>query len=668
MTSNWQTKIRHNSRALFNKTIAQAFAPRRVRKPSDWAVEERRIEVGQSPLSSRQAIRYSHHVMPHCVEPMDAADDPSVNMIVLWFHRRGGKTEAICGNIIGRTVTDSPGNIFSMWPIEKSMEKFSRDTINPMIEATPILKDRFTRAKSRDAGRTKAYLRFAGGSVYLVFAGTPSATRGMAAKIILLHEIDDPAYAEASGGDIIERALGRGEGFGDAIKIVESTGTFTSTIGDDGKVKYRSRIAQWHDRGDKRKWFCPCHRCGKLQWLKFNQIVHPLAKPEAAEYLCEYCAAAHIEMQWREMVLAGKWFPTAGLNQNQLADIETHYIHARAIDPVVRSYWINGFNSLLPKGKGYETKLHQFVVEAARAKESPKAHMVWVNEVASELWNPDEGLEPAPDWKPLYDRREDYATEDEIILPEKALVITSGMDVHPNRIELSWWGWGRRMEGFAIDHMIIDGEINRPEVWDKLDAELQREFKHESGGILKMSFGLIDAGHGAEQVLRWLARHSTMGKVRACRGASKFPHPLIDNRYKTLAGNLRGHWIGTDVAKDIIYSRLRLIMPENNEPPTGWMHFGKNLQPVYFEQLCSERVTTDGDTRRYENEERARNETLDCAVYAFAAFARRHWSFDLIEKELRASAETVKAAKEMGLSFVPKVKPKSRMRHVSGLI
>src|SRR4051812_4805143 len=86
------------------------YAPRVKRKPSVWAPEVRIMPIG-GPISGNHTVPYDHRYMPHCVEQMDAADDPSVRMVVIWAGVRDGKT-AGCLNIIGRTVTDDPGGIF----------------------------------------------------------------------------------------------------------------------------------------------------------------------------------------------------------------------------------------------------------------------------------------------------------------------------------------------------------------------------------------------------------------------------------------------------------------------------------------------------------------------------------------------------------------------------
>jgi phage terminase large subunit GpA-like protein len=370
------------------------------RSPSLWASEERWIAAGQSPLSKGRAIRYDHAIAPHAVQPMNDADDPRVNLIVLWFGRRMMKTEGVCANIVGRTVTDDPGNVYCMGPTDDSVYQYSRDMLEPMIEATPCLREVFVEKKSRDTGRTLDYKRYLGGSIYIVNAGSPSKMRGMAAKVVLIREVDAFPRGTKNEGDPIEKALGRAEGFGDAIKIIESTGTLAPGVDENGETVYRSNIHEWHDRGDQMKYFLPCRRCDHLQYLQkvtapgtceVEGLWAPSGRLDKAVYLCRKCEADHNEAQWREMVRRGVWKAIAPFRNG------------------IRSYWISGFNSLLPTGKGFKTKLHQFMAEAERANHSgPEAKRVWINEVACDLWDPEGESEPAPDWRKIFDRRESY--------------------------------------------------------------------------------------------------------------------------------------------------------------------------------------------------------------------------------------------------------------------
>jgi hypothetical protein len=217
---------------------------------------------------------------------------------------------------------------------------------------------------------------------------------------VLVREVDAFPRSTKGEGDPIEKALGRAEGFGDAIKVIESTGTLAPEFDPDGKIKYRSNIHEWHDRGDQMKYFVPCRRCDHLQYLRkvegqnvceIANFWAPKGKLEKAVYLCEKCEADHNQAQWETMVRSGIWKPTAPLRGG------------------VRSYWISGFNSLLPTGKGFKSKLHQFMAEADRAaKSGPEVKRVWINEVATELWDPEGDSEPPPDWRQVFNRRENY--------------------------------------------------------------------------------------------------------------------------------------------------------------------------------------------------------------------------------------------------------------------
>lgn len=610
------------------------------RRPSAWAAEERRIAAGQSPLTDGDDIRYSHAVMPHCVEPMDAADDPEVNVIVLWMGRRLGKTEGICANIIGRTVTDDPSNIYSMWPVEDSSDRFSRDVIEPMIEATPILRSAFVEKKSRESGRTIDYKRFAGGSLYIVNAGSKSKSRGMAAKVVLTHEVDAYPVSAGGEGDPIEKAFGRAEGFS-AVKIIESTGTIAATLRPDGAKDYHSNIEKWYDRSDQRKWFCPCRKCGAAQWLKWEQIRElPKKSGELWFYLCETCDADHNEKQWRRMVAGGIWKPTAPFVNG------------------IRGYWINGFNSLLPTGRGFKTKLHQFAAEGARAmKGTPEERRVWVNEVKNELVSPTENGEPPPAWKPIFDRREDYD-----VIPAGGLFLTAAVDCQLNRLEVLWRAWGREEESWGMDHVTIDGYVRDKEVWQMLSVELARKFKHASGAELRLSMCLVDGGAYQEDVYRFTQRLANSpvpgvtGNCRASKGIGQFGHPVVDSHWKTIAKNLKGYHIGTWEAKDRIYERLRIDPASENRE--GVMHYNRRFSEAFFQQLTVETVTIEysrgQEIRKYVNPQQMRNEALDLEVGNLAAFRLRPKNFDTLQRMIDEQAAIAKGEKSAPVEEQPK--------------
>ena len=77
--------------------------------------------------------------------------------------------------------------------------------------------------------------------------------------------------------------------------------------------------------------------------------------------------------------------------------------------------------------------------------------------------------------------------------------------------------------------------------------------------------------------------------------------------------------IGVDTAKDLLFSRFKI----SNEGP-GYIHFSDHLPDEFFKQLTAEKVVTryhKGYSKRTFVKIRPRNESLDCMVYALAAYS-----------------------------------------------
>ena len=72
----------------------------------------------------------------------------------------------------------------------------------------------------------------------------------------------------------------------------------------------------------------------------------------------------------------------------------------------------------------------------------------------------------APDWQRLYDRRE---TLEAGIVPAGGLFLTAGADVQKDRIEVDVWAWGRGLESWLVDHVVIEGGPGDPACWQRAD-------------------------------------------------------------------------------------------------------------------------------------------------------------------------------------------------------
>jgi phage terminase large subunit GpA-like protein len=361
--------------------------------PSEWAQRYRMIAQGASPLSQAGSIRYDVSRMPWCKEPMDAAIDPEVQVTVLWFASGMAKTE-IAVNVMGYKSHWSPTNQFIVYPKDESARKFSRDVLQrSLIEASPDIQAIFVEAKSREVGNTIAYKRFEGGSLYVTAAGSASNFRGPRAGLVYCDEIDGYPKSAGQEGDPVQLAFKRAEGFEEAIKLLSGTAT----------MKNHSAIEKWFEQSDKQMWFVPCRRCGQTQvlmWRRRNSLDVLQAtvdwprqgkfRHEKAVILCGRCAAAHDDAQRVRMIMEGGWKPTAPFTG-------------------IRGYWLNGINSTLPAEKGFKSKLHQFAVDAHRAKNSQEPRetlRVWVNTFLAETFQ--EEQDTKMEWQVLHSRREEY--------------------------------------------------------------------------------------------------------------------------------------------------------------------------------------------------------------------------------------------------------------------
>ena len=63
-------------------------------------------------------------------------------------------------------------------------------------------------------------------------------------------------------------------------------------------------------------------------------------------------------------------------------------------------------------------------------------------------------------------------------MPAGGLFLTAGADVQKDRIEVDVWAWGRGLESWLIDHVVIDGGPERSGMLVKLDRLLAETWPH----------------------------------------------------------------------------------------------------------------------------------------------------------------------------------------------
>lgn len=583
------------------------LAPDPTLTVSQWADRHRVL----SSRAASEAGPYRTARTPYMRAIMDALSPSSpAQRVVLMKAAQVGATEA-GNNWIGFAMHRAPGPFLAVQPTVDLAKRLSQQRIDPLIEESPELRTLVMPSRSRDSGNTILGKRFPGGQLILTGANSAVGLRSMPARWVFLDEVD--AYP----GDI--------EGEGDPIALAEAR---TISFGHRSKmflastptIKGLSRIEREYEMSDQRRYHVPCPHCGGLQWLKFERLRWEKGRPETARYICEHCDEPIAERHKTAMMDEANgacWMPTA--------DPET-LANAQAAGVV--GFHISGLYSPL----GW-LSWEEIARSWEQAVGNDAAMKTLKNTVLGETWQ-ERG--EAPDWQRLYERRENWQLGQ---APEGVLVLTGGADVQRDRIEIDIWGWGRSLRSWLVDHVVLEGDTARPEIWNDLTEFLNTTWPHDGGANMALARMAIDTGDGVttDAVYSWV-RSVGRGQVIAIKGVAGFDRstPVDGPTYveTTEAGRKlrRGVqlWkVAGAVFKSETYRFLRLNAPTEEdlasgaEWPTGYVHIPKGTPAEWLKQLTAEQLMTIKTKQGFQKLEwqktRDRNEALDCRVYARAA-------------------------------------------------
>jgi phage terminase large subunit GpA-like protein len=551
---------------------------------AEWS-DRHRILAGKAS-SEPGAWRTSR--TPYLRAPMDCMGPHSATeMVVLLYGAQTGKTEAsLCA--LGYLIDIDPGPILYVSPTVESMKRVSRQRIAPLISETPALRGLVAESRSRDESNTVLLKEFDGGALVMTGANSAVGLRSMPARVIFCDELDAfPPDVDGEGAPL-ELALKRQSTFPNRKTWVASTPT----------TKGASRIEQLYESSNQYRFYVPCPHCDTPQALRWSQLKWDEGSPETARYACESCGTLIDERHKTAMLAAGEW---------------------RAEHPE-RGERIAGFylNSLYsPLGWVSWADLAREFMAASHASKKGDVSLlrVFVNTRLAETF--EEGTRPSSTHA-LAERADDYPLANP---PAGVLILTAGADVQGDRIECYTWGWGRDDESWLVDYRSFFGSPSERGVWSDLATYLRQPIARESGGELKIiSAGIDTGGHHTQMAYSFCLQHR---RWFALKGSSLTAQPVI-GRPSAIEGKagVRVYPVGTDTAKGLLYGRLAV-----EKPGPGYVHVPEAILhevPDFYEQLTAERLVTKykagHPVMRWAKQSGARNEAIDCLVYALAAF------------------------------------------------
>ena len=608
-----------DNQKIFNiwRDACEIAVPRGGLTVAQWADANRML----SSESSAEPGRWSTDRNPCMREPMESYNDPRVHTIVLMTSSQVGKSETL-NNILGYSMHINPGPIMMIQPTLDRMKDYSKKRIAPMLRDTPALARAMISNGERDGDDTIFSKAFVGGHLSMVGANSSSALASQPIRDILADEVDRYPRDVDDEGDPLSLAVVRTTTFSNRKIIVTSTPT----------VKGESRIEEEFENSDKRYFMVPCPHCDTYQRLvwKDEQGGHRLqweVSPENPEQVTEVyyvcvngCVIENHEKT--EMFAAGYWQATAPFNGMAGFHLSALY-----------SVWLT-----------WKELAEKFI----KAKKTPETLKVFVNTMLGETW--DRAHEPA-DIVGLEDRCEPYNAE----APLGVLIITSGVDVQPDRLECEIVGWGHGEESWSLGYHTLYGDPSQPEVWEQLKEKLYRDFTCErtraDGTPLTRriaAIGIDSGGHNTQDVYNFV-RHNAGHRVYALKGANTGAKAVIA-KPSNVAPGVWLHMVGTTIAKDHVFAHLK-----KTTPGEGYCHFPAQYadNQEYFRQLTAEKRVR--KEKKFDKDDphgysqwmykklRRRNEALDCRVYAYAMLRKLEVSFENLQKEENLTCERKKS-------------------------
>lgn len=620
-------KMTKNRDALkdLNVTVKKAtsnFKPPEQLTVTEWSDKYRRL----SAENSAEPGRWRTSRTPYLKEIMDAFTDPKVHRIAVAASSQVGKTECEM-NMLGYAIDIDPGPIMFVMPTLDNAKDFSKRRIAPMIRDTRPLREKISKAKSRDGENTVLKKAYPGGMLTMTGSNSPASLASVPARYVFGDERD--RWAKDAGGE------------GDPWGLVEARTTtfynYKMVEVSTPTIKGYSAIESAFNTGTQEYWSVKCPHCGEYNFIKFDNIrfeFHTNKIMGKKQYIvddvlyaCPDCGCASTEQEIRKQ--PKKWIAK----------------NPEAYKNGVRSFWINAFSSPWMPWK-------KLVLRFLEAKDDPEKLKTVYNTLFGELWE-DRG--DLADEDEMLARREEYEAD----LPDGVLCLTCGVDTQDNRLEYEVVGYGRFEESWGIEKGYIMGKPSEQDVWERLDGIIDRSYYFKNEKALKISVTFIDSGgHYTQEVYEECSKRINK-RVFAIKGKGGEGIPFTGPPSKVkivkdnkVTGKAWLYILGVDAGKERIMSGLKV-----QSPGARYSHFpgneGKGYDNLYFSGLLSEKMTYENGKWRWKKlPGHNRNEALDCRNYANAAFRVLNPNLDAIEGKLKGISQETKS----------QVKPKKKQQ------
>lgn len=567
-------------------------------RPDPWidleTWSERYAVLGKD---SPQPGPYRTAAAPYVRGPMRwlSRQDPAQRIVLMWASQLSKST--VANLALAYYAHTSPRGQMVVQPTIDLVEQYHRQRLEQLWASSPVLREIFPSRKSRDADATLRSRDFRGGYLRLSGANSPGSLSSTPIGDVLCDEISQWQVDLSDQGAPLAIVAARTSNFRDRKEILTGTPT----------VEGACAVEREFARTDQHYYWVPCPHCQLMQRLRWRdddgtyRVQWTDHDPQSAVYVCSNGCVIRDHERVAALAL-GEW-------RAERPELSSGGLVRGAHLSALYSPWLS---------------LAKLASEWVNAAGNPELLKAFVNTRLAETWK-DQGSDGLKA-EALRQRVEQYTHA-----PDHVQLLTAGVDVQNDRLEVAVWGWGAGEESWLVDYQVIQAPTDTDAPWRLLADVLGRGYQVGARRRRIRAACVDTGGHRTDRAYAFCAEHDGRiaggGNVWAIKGSSD-PSALVwprkPTRIRRKAFKLALHIVGVNQAKDTVTGRLRL--PAGG---AGSMHFPAQvagigeLTDAWFAQLTSERKRTVRRSGRtvmvWELPDKKRNEALDCTVYAYAA-------------------------------------------------
>jgi len=583
-----------------------------------WA--EKNIYV---PQGSRKGL-YRNSNNPAMYGVLDWATRYYVRTIVMAKGIQVGGTLTFYSLLL-REAEYSADSALIVMADERSVKKLSKKRLQPMIDKSAAL----STLKSSDPNDTSIY-SITLGNGFVIDIGWASSEMSVSSESYRLVLMDEISKYKTTGN--IEDAKARTTVYPDTHKLF----IWSSPGIDTDDPENRDPLMVEAENCDTMlDYHVVCPDCGAEQVMVFENFHWPeqlnldgtvgAADPKAirrnrsAYYECPHCKSRWNDYRRDKIVLAAMkngWKPS---DPDAPEFPRSVYFHFPS--------WLSPYVSL-----------SDVVADWLEAQGDEEKLRKWYNRHAAVSYNV--AKVTAPELSALAERAEAYSAD----IPMDAAILTAGVDVQQDRIEIEVVGWGIGNQSWGIENNIFYGDPRLPDVWNQLDTYLMKRWTHESGVELGLSRTFIDSGYCTSHVYKFTAPRKARN-IYAIKGASAHDAPEVLGPTRQRIGNARAEVfvLGGNKLKSTMFGYFDL-----QQLGPGYCHLPTTYDASWYEQLQTEHLVSKrigGKPAQVWEKKKAnlRNEAIDKRQYALAALMSMRVDIKGILAGLKAATEKPKA-------------------------